>query len=102
MQHGRPLALDEHKFVIGFANKFSLEYLREPENLVVLREAAQTLLGRSCNIVLEPSDIGVAQINGTPETGATAEQQAGALGEVQRQKNELKQAVIDIFGATPI
>jgi hypothetical protein len=38
----------------------------------------------------------------TPETRVTAEQQAGALEEVQRQKNELKQAVIDIFDATPI
>jgi DNA polymerase III subunit gamma/tau len=102
MQHGRPLTLDEHKLVIGFANKFSLEYLREPENLAVLRDAVQTLLGRSFNIALEPSDVGAAEINGTPETGATAEQQAGALEEVQRQKNELKQAVIDIFGATPI
>jgi DNA polymerase III subunit gamma/tau len=102
MQHGRPLTLDEHKLVIGFANKFSLEYLREPENLAVLRDAVQTLLGRSFNIALEPSDVGAAEINGAPETGATAEQQAGALEEVQRQKNELKQAVIDIFGATPI
>ena len=102
MQHGRPLTLDEHKLVIGFANKFSLEYLREPENLAVLRDVVQTLLGRSFNIALEPSDVGAAEINGAPETGATAEQQAGALEEVQRQKNELKQAVIDIFGATPI
>ncbi len=102
MQHGRPLVLDEHKLVIGFANKFSLEYLRDPENLVMLRDAAQTLLGRSFNIALEPSDVRAAEINGTPETGATAEPQAGALEEAQRQKNELKQAVIDIFGATPI
>jgi hypothetical protein len=58
MQHGRPLSLDEHKLVVGFGNKFSLEYLREPENLVVLRDAAQTLLGRSFNIALEPSDVG--------------------------------------------
>ena len=102
MQHGRPLSLDEHKLVIGFGNKFSLEYLRDPENLGVLRDAVQTLLGRSFNIVLEPSDVGVAEINGALETGTTAKQQAGALEEVQRQKNELKQAVIDIFGATPI
>jgi len=102
MQHGRPLSLDDHKLVIGFDNKFSLEYLRDPENLGVLRDAVQTLLGRSFNIVLEPSDVRVAEINGTLETGTTAKQQAGALEEVQRQKNELKQAVIDIFGATPI
>jgi hypothetical protein len=102
MRHGRPLSLDEHKLVIGFANKFSLEYLREPENLIVLRDAAQTLVGRSFNIALEPSDVGVAEINGTVKIGATAEPQADAVEEVQRQKNELKQAVIDIFGATPI
>jgi hypothetical protein len=102
MQHGRPLILDEHKLVIGFANKFSLEYLRDPENLVVLRDAAQTLLGRSFNIALEPSEVGAVEVKGTLEPRAITEQQAGALGEVQRQKNELKQAVIDIFGATPI
>jgi DNA polymerase-3 subunit gamma/tau len=102
MRHGRPLTLDEQKLVIGFANKFSLEYLREPENLVVLRDAAQTLLGRPFNIVLEPSDGGAADSNGTRKIGAIAEPQTEAVEEVQRQKNELKQAVIDIFGATPI
>ena len=102
MQHGRPLSLDAHKLVVGFAHKFSLEYLRDSENFVVVRDAAQALLGRSFNVVLESSDAGAADINGTSETGATAEQQASALEEVQRQKNELKQAVIDIFGATPI
>src|SRR5882672_403048 len=48
MQHGRPLTLDAQKLVVGFGNKFSLEYLRDPENLVVVRDAAQALLGRSC------------------------------------------------------
>jgi hypothetical protein len=102
MQHGRPLSLDEHKLVVGFANKFSLDYLRDPENLVVLRDVVQTLRGPSFNIALEPSDVGVADIAGTPETGTAAEPQTGTREEVQRQKNELKQAVIDIFGATPI
>ena len=102
MQHGRPLSLDEHKLVVGFAHKFSLEYLRDPDNFSVVRDAAQALLGRSFHIALEPCDAGVTEIPGTPETGATAESQAGALEEVQRQKNALKQAVIDIFGATPI
>jgi DNA polymerase-3 subunit gamma/tau len=102
MRHGHPLTLDEHKLVIGFANKFSLEYLQEPEHLVVLRDAAQTLLGRPCHIVLELSNVGATDINGTRKIGATAAPQAEAVEEVQRQKNELKQAVIDIFGATPI
>jgi len=102
MQHGRPLSLDEQKLVVGFAHKFSLEYLRDPDNFIVVRDAAQALLGRSFHIALEPCGAGGTDIHGAPETGATAEQQAGALEEVQRQKNELKQAVIDIFGATPI
>ena len=87
---------------LALPTNFSLEYLLEPDNFVVVRDAAQALLGRSFHIVLEPCDAGVTEIHGTSETGATAEQQAGALEEVQRQKNELKQAVIDIFGATPI
>jgi len=104
MQHGRPLTLDEHRLVVGFAkqDKFSLEYLLEPENLVVVRDAAQALLGQSCHIALETCDAGAAGTNGTPETGAVAEPDADALKEAQRQKNELKQAVIDIFGATPM
>ena len=102
MQHGRPVSLDEQKLVVGFDHKFSLEYLRDPENFMVVRDAAQALLGRSFHIALEPSDTGAADLNGTPETGAIAERRAGALEEEQRQKNELKQAVIDIFGATPI
>ena len=102
MQHGRPLSLDEQKLVVGFAHKSSLEYLRDPDNFVVVRDAAQAILGRSFHIALEPCDAGGTDIHGTPETGAATEPQAGTLEEVQRQKNELKQAVIDIFGATPI
>lgn len=102
MQHGQPLSLDEQKLVVGFAHKFSLEYLRDPENFMVVRDAAQALLGRSFHIALEPSDTGAADLNGTPATEAITEQRAGALEEEQRQKNALKQAVIDIFGATPI
>jgi len=104
MQHGRPLTLDEHRLVVGFAkqDKFSLEYLLEPENLVVVRDAAQALLGQAFHIALETCDAGAAGTHGAPETGAVAEPDTDALKEAQRQKNELKQAVIDIFGANPI
>jgi hypothetical protein len=102
MQHGRPLSLDEQKLVVGFAHKFSLEYLRDSENFMVVRDAAQALLGRSFHIALEPSDTGAADLNGTSETEVIAVQRASALEEEQRQKNALKQSVIDIFGATPI
>jgi hypothetical protein len=104
MQCGRPQTLDEHKLVVGFAKQdtFSLEYLLEPENLVVVRDAVQAILGRSFHIVLETVDARAAGIHGAPGTGAAAEPETGALEEIQRHKNELKQAVIDIFGATPI
>src|SRR5574341_487488 len=104
MQHGRPLSLDEHRLVIGFAkpDKFSLEYLLDPENLIVVRDTAQTLLGRPLQITLEPLHDETAGSLDASEARVATEPEASALEEAQRQKNELKQAVIDIFGATPI
>jgi len=104
MQYGRPLSRDEHRLVVGFAkqDKFPLGYLLDPENFVVVRDAAQALLGRPLQIVLEPLPDETAGSSDGSETHGTAAQQTSALEEVQRQKNELKQAVIDIFGATPI
>ena len=104
MQCGRPLTLDEHRLVVGFAKqyKFALDDLLEQPNKVVVHDAARTLLGRPLRIDLELCDAGAAGINGAPGIGAAAEPEAGALEEIQRHKNELKQDVIDIFGATPI
>ena len=104
MQHGRPLTLDEHRLVVGFAkqDKFSLEYLLDPENLIVVRDTAQALLGRPLQVALEPLPDETAGSPDGSETRAVAEPETSTLGEAQRQKNELKQAVIDIFGATPI
>jgi len=104
MQCGRPLTLDEHRLVVGFAKqyKFALDDLLEQPNKVVIHDAARMLLGRPLHIDLELGDAGAAGSNGALGTGAAAELEAGALEEIQRHKNELKQAVIDIFGATPI
>ncbi len=104
MQHGRPLTLDEHRLVVGFAkqDKFSLEYLLDPENLIVVRDTAQALLGRPLQVAFEPLPDETAGSPDGSETRVAAEPETSTLGEAQRQKNELKQAVIDIFGATPI
>jgi len=104
MQHGRPLRLDEHRLVVGFAqpDKFSLEYLRDPENLTVVHDTVQALLGRPLQITLESLHDETTGSPDTPETRVVLAQEASALEDVQRQKYELKQAVIDIFGATPI
>lgn len=104
MQHGRPLSLDERRLVVGFAkqDKFALEYLLDPEHLTVIRDAAQVLLGRPLQVTLEPLPDEVAGSGVASGTRVAAAQEASALEEAQRQKNELKQAVIDIFGAIPI
>lgn len=104
MQCGRPVSLDEHRLVIGFAKqyKFALDDLLEPPNRVVVHDAAQALLGRSLRIDLELCDAGATGNNAAPGTGDAPEPGPDALEEAQRQKNELKQAVIDIFGAIPI
>ncbi len=104
MQHGRPLTLDEHRLVVGFAkqDKFSLEYLLDPANLIVVRDTAQALLGRPLQVAFEPLPDETAGSPDGSEMRVAAEPETSTLGEAQRQKNELKQAVIDIFGATPI
>jgi hypothetical protein len=40
MQHGHPLSLDAKTLIVGFVHKFSLAYLQDPENFVVIRDAA--------------------------------------------------------------
>lgn len=103
MQHGQPVLLDEQHLLVRFAkqDKFSLEYLLDPDHLVVVREAAQALLGRPFQINLETADKGAS--GGAGALGAeTTAVPAEAMEERQRQKNELKQLVIDLFGATPI
>ena len=56
MYHGQPLSLDEHRLVVGFAHPFSMEYLRDPDNFLIVRDAAQTLLGRKFQIAFRPLD----------------------------------------------
>ena len=101
MHCGRPLTLDEDRLVVGFAKQYENFFndLREQPTRVVIDDAVQALLGRPLRIELK---LGEAGTNGAPGIGAAAEPKAGALEEIQRHKNELKQAVIDIFGATPI
>ncbi len=104
MHCGRPLTLDEDRLVVGFAKQYENFFndLREQPTRVIINDAVQALLGRPLRIELKLGEAGTAGTNGAPGTGAAAEPETGALEEIQRHKNELKQAVIDIFGATPI
>ncbi|MGE3538188.1 MAG: DNA polymerase III subunit gamma/tau [Candidatus Tectimicrobiota bacterium] len=104
MQPGQPISMDDQRLVVRFAkqDKFSLDRLLEPDNLAIVREAVQGLLGRPFHIALESAENGQAGAAGVGGAHAMTAQQASALEERQRQKNELKQTVIDLFGATPI
>lgn len=103
MQHGQPLRLDGQRLVVGFDDAFSLDSLNDPENMVTVRDMAHAMLGRPLAIVFEalaspePANHGAGMASPSPRS-----ELGGALSEHQRQKNELKQALIDIFGAIPL
>jgi DNA polymerase-3 subunit gamma/tau len=102
MQEGQPLSLDAQRLVVGFSNTFALDSLRDLENHEYLNKAVQALLGRVLSITLDSIKADAPAQRGTVEYEAASKREAEALTEMQRQKNELKQAVIDIFSATPI
>jgi DNA polymerase-3 subunit gamma/tau len=99
LQPGRILSQTEKELVIGFAKQdsFCRETLLDPENLVVVREAVQAVLGR-------PLQVKIAALDGAPGSdhgmrGSAVGPSANALviEEQQRQKRETIQAVLDIF-----
>jgi DNA polymerase-3 subunit gamma/tau len=99
LQPGRVLSQTEKELVIGFAKQdsFCRETLLDPENLVVVREAVQAVLGR-------PLQVKIAALDGASGSdhamrGSKGGPSANALviDEQQRQKRETIQAVLDIF-----
>ena len=100
MVHGQPLTFEAQRLVVGFTNAFALESLQE--NISAVREVAQVYLGYPLAVILEPIKTDVPETYGTPGVSPTLKHEAGMLTESQRQKNTLKQDVIDIFSAVPI
>jgi hypothetical protein len=99
LQPGRVLSQTEKELVIGFAKQdsFCRETLLDPENLMMVREAVQAVLGR-------PLQVKIAALDGAPSSdhgrrGSTVGPSANAFAieEQQRQKRETIQAVLDIF-----
>jgi hypothetical protein len=85
--------------VIGFAKQdsFCRETLLDPENLRVVREAVQAVLGRPLQVKI--TALGGASGSDHGTHGSTVGPSANALAveEQQRQKRETIQAVLDIF-----
>jgi DNA polymerase-3 subunit gamma/tau len=99
LQAGRVLAQTDKELVIGFAKQdsFSRETLLDPENLVVVREAAHAVLGRPLQVRIEALDGPPRADNGTGGSAVGPNVNALAIEELQRQKRETIQAVLDIF-----
>lgn len=102
MEHGRPQTLEDQRLVVRFTNVFSCDSLNDPDNMVTVREVAQALWGHPLAMVFVSSEAPVAGENGATAPTLTATRDPGALTELQRRKNALKQDVIDLFGAVPL
>jgi DNA polymerase-3 subunit gamma/tau len=99
LQVGHVQACTEKELVIGFARQdnFSRLHVLEPENIVVVREAAAAVLGRPLQVKLVALDDATSGGNGRRGTEGEAAQEMLAAEEAQRQKRETIQAVVDIF-----
>jgi DNA polymerase-3 subunit gamma/tau len=99
LQAGRVLAQTDKELVIGFAKQdsFSRETLLEPENLIVVREAVHAVLGRPLQVKIEALDRPGSADNGTQGVAGGPSANVLATEELQRQKRETIQAVLDIF-----
>jgi DNA polymerase-3 subunit gamma/tau len=99
LQAGRILSRTDKELVIGFAKQdsFSRETLLDPENLVVVREAVNAVLGQSLQVKIEAFEGPASTDNGTQGTLGGSNASALAIEELQRQKRETIQAVLDIF-----
>jgi DNA polymerase-3 subunit gamma/tau len=99
LQAGQIVKHTEAELVIGFTKqeRFSYTSLCEPENLVVVREAVQAVLGRPLQVKVQALDDAVGHTNGAGGSQAPEGQDAVGMEEMQRKKRETIQAVIDIF-----
>jgi DNA polymerase-3 subunit gamma/tau len=99
LQAGQIVKHTAEELVIGFTKqeRFSYTSLCEPENLVVVREAVQAVLGRPLPVKVQALDDAVEHANGAGGSQAPAGQDAVGMEEIQRKKRETIQAVIDIF-----
>jgi DNA polymerase-3 subunit gamma/tau len=99
LQPGRVLSQTEKELVIGFAKQdsFCSETLLDPENLMVVREAVQAVLGRPLQVKIAALDGASSSDHGMRGSTVGPSANALAIEEQQRQKRETIQAVLDIF-----
>ena len=100
LQDGCIVAHTDKELVIGFPKqkRYSYTNVRDPENLVVVREAAREVAGHALQVKIEELDDGTSRATGGPGGDQSLGEEDGALAEeLQRKKRETIQAVLDIF-----
>ena len=106
LQPGHVVSHDETTLVIGFAKEdsFNRSSLMDRDNLDVVREAAEAVGGRPVQVKIVALDEPQAQRGQDEGAGEASAQQAGdsTRADLQRQKREAIQAVLDIFDGTII
>jgi DNA polymerase III subunit gamma/tau len=106
LQPGQVVSHNETVLVIGFAKEdsFNRSSLMDRDNLDVVREAAEAVGGRPVQVKIVALDDLQAQQGQDNGAGETSAQQAGdsTRADLQRQKREAIQAVLDIFDGTII
>lgn len=106
LQPGQVVSHNETDLVIGFAKEdsFNRSSLMDRDNLDVVREAAEVVGGRPVQVKIVALDDPPAQRGQDGGVGEVSAQQAGdsTRADLQRQKREAIQAVLDIFDGTII
>jgi DNA polymerase III gamma/tau subunit len=106
LQPGQVVSHNETVLVIGFAkeNSFNRSSLMDRDNLDVVREAAEAVGGRPVQVKIVALDDPQAQRGQDNGAGEASAQQAGdsTRADLQQQKRETIQAVLDIFDGTII
>jgi DNA polymerase-3 subunit gamma/tau len=106
LQPGQVMSHNETVLVIGFAKEdsFNRSSLMDRDNLDVVREAAEAVGGRPVQVKIVALDDPQAQRGQDNGAGEASAQQAGdsTRADLQQQKRETIQAVLDIFDGTII
>jgi hypothetical protein len=99
LQAGRVITRTAEELVIGFApeDRFSCTSLQDPENLVIVRNAVQAVLGQPLQVIIKALDDDIDLVHGGASGETLADRNTLAPEDLQQQKRETIQAVLDIF-----
>jgi hypothetical protein len=88
--------------VVGFAraHSFNRSALLESENLAAVREAVESVGGRPLRVEIVSLEASTDDSPATMTSSVKTAQERSAVSDMQRQKRQAIQAVLDIFDGT--